>query len=279
MDFSAAGRGRSNGFRTGISPGAGFTLIELLVVFAIGICLLALLIPGFQRLRIESSMSASANNMRQLGSGMMLYAADNRGTLPPTHTETRNASDTGWIAVYSWDVQVLSYLGAEIPNLRNFNPKRPDHSDAIRPFAKITVHPADNVRRVLYDGGADTFLRSYAMAGASGGVGRGNSSSQGSTTVVYSLPLQSVPEPSKSLLLVERLGFRSDRGFIGRTGFAVVRRPSDQIHPTYPLASRMPRLNYLFVDGHVERLAPEDTIGSGTMNAPRGYWVVNPENR
>jgi prepilin-type processing-associated H-X9-DG protein len=33
------------------------------------------------------------------------------------------------------------------------------------------------------------------------------------------------------------------------------------------------RWNYLFVDGHVDTLLPFDTIGSGTLSAPRGMWT------
>ncbi|HMP83748.1 MAG TPA: prepilin-type N-terminal cleavage/methylation domain-containing protein [Verrucomicrobiota bacterium] len=34
------------------------------------------------------------------------------------------------------------------------------------------------------------------------------------------------------------------------------------------------RFNYVFSDGHVEALRPELTVGSGTLNAPRGMWTV-----
>jgi prepilin-type processing-associated H-X9-DG protein len=34
------------------------------------------------------------------------------------------------------------------------------------------------------------------------------------------------------------------------------------------------RFNYLFCDNHVEGLKIEDTVGSGTLNAPKGMWTV-----
>jgi len=34
------------------------------------------------------------------------------------------------------------------------------------------------------------------------------------------------------------------------------------------------RFNYVFHDGHVEALKAEQTVGSGTMAAPRGMWTV-----
>jgi len=36
------------------------------------------------------------------------------------------------------------------------------------------------------------------------------------------------------------------------------------------------RFNYVFNDGHVETLRMEQTIGSGTMTAPRGMWSMMP---
>ena len=36
------------------------------------------------------------------------------------------------------------------------------------------------------------------------------------------------------------------------------------------------RFNYLFHDGHVEPLKIEETIGSGTTNAPKGMWTMTP---
>jgi prepilin-type N-terminal cleavage/methylation domain-containing protein/prepilin-type processing-associated H-X9-DG protein len=36
------------------------------------------------------------------------------------------------------------------------------------------------------------------------------------------------------------------------------------------------RFNYVFNDGHVETLKMEQTIGSGTMTAPRGMWSMMP---
>ena len=34
------------------------------------------------------------------------------------------------------------------------------------------------------------------------------------------------------------------------------------------------RFNYVFNDGHVETLRIEQTIGSGTLTAPKGMWTM-----
>ena len=34
------------------------------------------------------------------------------------------------------------------------------------------------------------------------------------------------------------------------------------------------RFNYTFIDGHVEALKIEDTVGTGTVYAPKGMWAA-----
>jgi len=36
------------------------------------------------------------------------------------------------------------------------------------------------------------------------------------------------------------------------------------------------RFNYLFHDNHVQALKIEQTVGSGTLNNPRGIWTIKP---
>ena len=61
---------------------AAFTLVELLVVIAILAILAALLFPLVGSMRRSTSSAISVSNLRQIGTAIVTYAADNNGTLP-----------------------------------------------------------------------------------------------------------------------------------------------------------------------------------------------------
>ena len=62
----------------------GFTLIELLVVIAIIAILAAILFPIFISAKKKAKVSSCAQNLRQIGMAVNMYADDNNGFLPRT---------------------------------------------------------------------------------------------------------------------------------------------------------------------------------------------------
>ena len=98
---SSEARGRG---RPAISPcrfpafrGSGFTLIELLVVIAIIAILAALLMPSLRSARDKAKSIHCMNNLKQVGTGMALYAQDNDGC---------------FVAHTAWHVNVDRYIQA-----------------------------------------------------------------------------------------------------------------------------------------------------------------------
>jgi prepilin-type N-terminal cleavage/methylation domain-containing protein/prepilin-type processing-associated H-X9-DG protein len=75
----------------------GFTLIELLVVIAIIAILAAILFPVFAKAREKARQSSCANNMKQLGLGIVMYTQDFDEKLP--YGQANSSTDAaGWAA-------------------------------------------------------------------------------------------------------------------------------------------------------------------------------------
>lgn len=62
-----------------------FSLVELLVTLALVALLAGLGVPAIQGVRTKAHQAVCAQNLKQLGQGLLLYAGDNNGNLPGTH--------------------------------------------------------------------------------------------------------------------------------------------------------------------------------------------------
>lgn len=241
-----------------------FTLIEMLTVVAVIGLLSALLLPAVQNAKSRSAAAKSISNLRQIGAGMNMFAAENDGSFPPAAAQIKNEQGQ-WSFLGSWDAFIMPYLGADVPV--NF-----PYSDSgvkkekIRPLAPLISHPND--RSEIPPG---AFRRSYAMSTVSGAIGK---STWSGTQVVLSARQVNVIEPANTILVLEKPGFKDNT--LGRTGGAGTGRASDQL-ANQPKLNPDGRFNYLFADGHVGTYAVEDTIGkNGTLDAPQGFWTINP---
>lgn len=134
-----------------------------------------------------------------------------------------------------------------------------DYAETTKSFEKILRSPADRLARI-----ASKNPRTYSMVRA-GGFGAYSEYQRNIKT-----RFTSVDDPVKTLLLVERV-HPSNVPYSDSCG--VTDTPNQQLEYGQNLYDG--RFVYLFVDGHIEFLRPEGTVGSGSLATPRGAWTLN----
>lgn len=136
-------------------PKRGFTLIELLVVIAIISILAAILFPVFSQARERARAASCLSNIKQIGTGMMMYTQDYDERLPEPGLAGvfRTATDTGLGQFYKG---VLPFHLAIQPYVKNYQlfgcPSDPlmqnasiDRSDVVAMFRAANVPGADSL--------------------------------------------------------------------------------------------------------------------------------------
>jgi prepilin-type N-terminal cleavage/methylation domain-containing protein/prepilin-type processing-associated H-X9-DG protein len=286
----------------------GFTLIELLVVIAIIAILAALLLPALAGAKSRAWRVQCAAQMRQLGFGFNMFADDHEDRYPAAGY---GVSDTSQMA---WDTWIHRYIGGTAPDADLIHaevttvycPKiEKCPADRIptlesdpqwnwvqwgmrRTYAMNSVGPnwgtdyqvsTANQRYPLPDLNQPGRhgMGIYWSDGGAGSTGQPDLEAKGYKTTV-------VADPAGTILLVEEPNIQNVVGNIwpciclGPKGagdlYQVDPSPSAKNFGNNQYGIHGGRFNYLFHDNHVQALKIEQTVGAGTLAAPKGMWTV-----
>src|SRR4028119_795664 len=92
---------------------AGFTLIELLVVIAIIAILAAILFPVFARARENARRASCQSNLKQIGTGMLMYVQDYDERYPGSVMQPIPPINGGGSPIMPIDAQLNPYIKSD----------------------------------------------------------------------------------------------------------------------------------------------------------------------
>lgn len=219
----------------------GFTLVELLVVIAIISILASMLLPALSRAKGEAKRILCANNVKQLGLGMIQYTYDNSGRYPPGNPN-ENATRT-------WDSVISEYVGRDLTDdeinggiiTRNM------------PLNKLFECPNQRVA----PGPDDSFARSYSVNGWKIWGDATNSPlvdgygviAQGHKEHWHSRRVTELTSPSGTILFGE---YEHADNVLGRDWYSAIPGPDSWYTDTWSEFHPHDSQNYGFADGHVK---------------------------
>jgi len=205
----------------------GFTLIELLVVVAIIALLIAILLPSLASARATAKTVTCQSGLRQVGLGLQGFAQENRDCFPAIH-----GNDYATYGPLPTPPTIEEQEWYSRLATYDKDPKLmrcPEDSPEI-----LATYP--NTRSYVFN---DMFA--------------------------FSRPISKLEMPSKKILVSERTDDTSDPNLFADLCYAAwqqvgswVVRIKDKRHGL--------KSNFLFVDGHVEPMVREDTLGADKSN-------------
>jgi prepilin-type N-terminal cleavage/methylation domain-containing protein/prepilin-type processing-associated H-X9-DG protein len=277
----------------------GFTLIELLVVIAIIAILAGLLLPALASAKAKARRIQCVSQMKQLGLAITLFTDDHQNMFPPAgyQANSRQAAWDGYINSYIGGIMTPADLmfGTEdtgdmppilrcpadrgvdtgwVANYPGVFGRRTYAMNAVGPTWSVEYQiplgnplpPPDRgvgvywnaANRALVDWEAPSFTTSVVNDAA------------GTILLVEEPAGDNVADNIWPCICLGPSG-TANQG----NGEMYQTDPSDPENQGNALyLAHQSRFNYLFHDSHVEALRIEQTVGTGTLSAPKGMWTV-----
>lgn len=224
-----------------------FTLIELLVVIVIVAILVSLFLPALSSVLESGRTTKCANNLRQIGGAMFLYAGEHNGYFPESggiiQWGSVDAAAPGGSGQASWMEQLSIYMNLST-NSGGTTSGDPQYA---RGNSVFTCPSSSNVKT------ADKYYSYFNGAHAAFAVNKGDAA----------VKLQSINYPSEHILSGDVTDWPDGAGLTDADKDDYSQNPFD-LQPTFHHG----RVNILFADGHVSLLTWNSAL------SPPGFFDV-----
>lgn len=268
-----------------------FTRVELLLVIAIIGVYTGFAFAFTHKTKEVAKDSVCVTNLKELAAGVAIYQKQSNDKLPIGYVHFSNSKFITWDSLLSpfMRASMRTDLSKPAPGAAEVN--------------KLLRCPDDIVPSVVW-GKTQPKRRTYAMPNNDMGTNNWPPSSDSTTGIgshwsvyakgndslkkfqAYSNNLPAVQgsmilAPDDTMLLTEHVYYKN---VVGNASGAIIKTTMEHIQNADEAKAKMEslhggRFNYMMVDGHVETLFPDQTVGltgsvSSNANTHRGMWTI-----